>query len=352
MTQETQQRGIVAAPMQKLKDLITQSQATITAVAPKHLNAERLSRLVATACQRNPKLLECAPVTVVGAILTAAAAGLEVEDGTGRAYLVPFHNKQKNRTEAQLMVGYRGYVTLMHNAGGVKRVDSRVVHKKDVFAYELGTHPKITHKPSEEADPGPLTHVYMVVEFENGGIQIEVMNVHEVEKHRRRSRGADSGPWKTDYDEMARKTVVRKGWKMVPVSTEKLAAAAQIMELDAKASVGKAQDMGMVLDPSEKPTPEPIDTHAEKGDVPQQDTAAAARGRLQEQQPDPEPGPDPEPPPPAEPADMPGDGQDPLDEEPAAAAPPPPPPAQPAPKAPAAQPKKSPAAPTTKPKRF
>lgn len=307
--------------LEKMKDLVAKSTPTIKAVAASSVNPERLARIVIVACQRNPKLLECAPMTVIGGALTAAAGGLDLEDGTGRAYLVPFFNGKKQRSEAQLVIGYRGYVSLMHNTGLIKRVDARIVHKKDTFSYELGANPILKHVPTEEVDPGPLTHVYCVVEFLNGGVQFEVMNRHQVESHRKRSKQSDSGPWKTDFEEMARKTVIRKAWKTIPVASERSARVAAIIDADGRADAGKAQDLGMQVDENETPTP---DEQAPAAAQPSSGAAEAARAKLAGEQQDggivdaevvnEQPAPAEEP--------------DPLDEEPAA---PPPPPAKPAP---------------------
>ena len=321
MTTKAEPRGLVTAtPIEKLKDLITQSQKTINAVAPKHLNAERMARIVAVECQRNPALLECAPVTIVGAALQAAVLGFEIGDGTGRAYLVPLKNNQKGRMEANLWIGYPGYISLMWNTGLVSAVFGAVVHKKDRFHYEYGLNQDLKHTPSGEADPGPVTHAYFGVRFNSGGTQFVVMTIHELETARRRSRMGEAGAWKTDREAMYLKTAVRRGRKLIPASTEKAAAMLKGMDLDAMHDAGRPQDLGMLIDPDEKPTPvEPMETTAEQTQDTGPSAAQQAREKLAKKAPIDakvvEPGPDPEP------VDMPGDAQDPfdpLDEEPSA----------------------------------
>ncbi len=244
-----------AAQVAALKALVSKSQSTISAIAPKHLNAERLSRIALVEFQRNPTLTKCAPVTVIGGILQAAVLGLEISDGTGRAFLVPFFNSQKNRHEAQLIIGYPGYITLLWNTGLIASTFGAVVHAKDEFSYELGTDPKLRHIPSSAPDPGPVTHAYFGVRFVNGGSQFRVLTVHEIEARRRRSKQGDKGAWKSDYDEMALKTAVRAGRKLIPASTDKSVANQKAIDLDARASAGLAQDLGMVVDENERPTP-------------------------------------------------------------------------------------------------
>lgn len=322
----------VAVPgkIEAFKALVKASTQAIKDVAPQHLNPERLARIVMVEFQRNPALQECAPATILGGILQASALGLEVADGTQRAYLVPFFNGKKQRKEAQLLIGYRGKITLIHNTGLVKNLNAGVVRKKDTFTYELGSDAFVKHRLSEEADRGAVTHAYMVVEFINGGRQVCVITVHEVEAHRRRSKQADSGPWKNDYEAMCLKTVIHVGSKLIPASTDKAAAVHKAFGMDGRAEAGKAQDLGYLsgID-GETPTPEDaIETTAEASAGGVADAAEQARTNLNktsQSTPAPVEGAVVE----AEVEDHSGTAQDPLEDEPAA--PPPPPKAAPKP---------------------
>ena len=194
---------------------------------PKNLTADRLTRIVMTEFRKNPTLQQCTPASFMAAVLQAAQLGLEPGSALGQAYLVPF--KAKGKYECQLIVGYRGMISLSRRSGEILSINAYCVHAKDDFTYQLGLHPDIQHIPSSEADPGPVVFVYAVAQLRGGGVQFEVMSRAEIEAVRDQSQGWTSAvkykttglsPWTKHFDEMAKKTVVRKMFKYLPVSTE------------------------------------------------------------------------------------------------------------------------------------
>ncbi|HFU8911943.1 TPA: recombinase RecT, partial [Escherichia coli] len=95
------------------------------------------------------------------------------------------------------------------------------------FSYELGLDEKLVHRPGENED-APITHVYAVAKLKDGGVQFEVMTRKQVEKVRdthskaaknAASKGASS-IWDEHFEDMAKKTVIRKLFKYLPVSIE------------------------------------------------------------------------------------------------------------------------------------
>ena len=194
---------------------------------PKNLTADRLTRIVMTEFRKNPTLQQCSPASFMASVLQAAQLGLEPGSALGQAYLVPF--KAKGKYECQLIVGYRGMISLSRRSGEILSINAYCVHAKDDFTYQLGLHPDIQHIPSSEADPGPVVFVYAVAQLRGGGVQFEVMSRAEIEAVRDQSQGWNSAvkykttglsPWTKHFDEMAKKTVVRKMFKYLPVSTE------------------------------------------------------------------------------------------------------------------------------------
>lgn len=262
-----------------IRALLDKSKSQIEAALPRHMNANKMLRVAMTAVQKTPKLMECHPVTLIGAVIQCAQLGLEPNDGTGQAWLIPFRNNAKNRMEVQFIAGYRGLVRLVRNSGEIGRFEARVVYEKDHFEFEYGSHPRLIHKPYEQGDPGQPTHFYTVAEFKDSHVQIEVMTKNEVDKIRARSKSANNGPWVTDYVEMGKKTVVRRAVKMLPVSTEAQKAAT----LDERADIGLPQDLGTLVDPTETgtPTEEPAPTFQEPKRIGAESAAPAegAEGR-------------------------------------------------------------------------
>jgi recombination protein RecT len=133
--------------------LLESQKAQITMALPKHLTADRLCRVAVTEMSKNPKLFECAPTSVLAAIIMAAQLGLEL-GVDGQAYLVPY------KGVCQFIPGWKGYVDLISRAGRAS-VWTGAVRTGDWFEYQLGSSPKLEHKPGDD-DNGNFTHVYAV----------------------------------------------------------------------------------------------------------------------------------------------------------------------------------------------
>lgn len=203
-----------------IRDLLEKSKAQIAMALPKHCTPERMLRVTMTAVQRNPALLDCDPRSLIGCVVEASQLGLEPDGVLGHAYLVPFRNKKTGRTECQLIPGYKGLVELSRRSGQISTVYAKVVHAKDKYRIAYGLEPKLEHVPADTDDPGEVTAAYAVCRLRDGGVQYEWMWRREIEAIRKRSRAGTSGPWVTDYEEMCKKTVLRRLCKMLPVSVE------------------------------------------------------------------------------------------------------------------------------------
>lgn len=211
------------------KGLLERSWSRISAVAPKQMNKERMFQLALSAYNQTPGLAECSPASVLGCLMKCTALGMEPSavDGLGRAYILPFNNKKTGRKEATMILGYKGMIDLARRSGELRDISARVVHEGDDFSFEYGLNEDLRHIPSPAPLEGrPMTHVYMVAHFMDGGHYIDVMTKQEVDEVRKRSKSPNFGPWKTDYEAMAMKTVIRRAFKFLPVSVEASAGAA------------------------------------------------------------------------------------------------------------------------------
>lgn len=200
-------------------EFIEGMKGQIARALPKHLNADRLARIMLTEVRRTPLLARCTPDSFGGAIMTCAQLGLE-PGVTGEAYLLPFRNSRKNCYEVQLIVGYQGMAKLFWQSPLARSLDAQAVYAKDDFEYAYGLDPVLTHKPSLGEDRGPAVAYYAVARMSNGGSAFIVMSPGDIEKIRTRSQAKDDGPWKTDYDAMAKKTCLRQLFKLLPRSPE------------------------------------------------------------------------------------------------------------------------------------
>jgi recombination protein RecT len=210
-----------AAKQQTLKDLLQKAAPSLAAVAPKHLTADRLVKIALSATSRMPDLLACSPASILRSVMQGAEMGLEVGGLLGEAYLVPFKNKHTKTTEAICIPGYRGLIKLARNSGQLTSIEAHVVYEHDIFELEYGLSARLVHRPNLGAnDRGRVTCAYAIARFKDGGHQIEVMTIAELNAIKTRSQAADSGPWVTDEAEMQRKTVVRRLCKYLPLSPE------------------------------------------------------------------------------------------------------------------------------------
>lgn len=208
----------------------------ISRALPKHMTADRLARVAMTECRKTPKLLDCNPESLFGAVIQCAQLGLEPGGALGHAYLIPFGK------EVQFIVGYRGMIDLARRSGQIESLNAIPVYAGDTFECSLGLNPDIKHIPDwdnpEREDPNNLEFVYAVAKLKDGGAQFEVMSRKSIDAIRSRSNSPHKGPWKTDYTAMALKTVIRRLFKYLPVSIEMQKA----VNIDEQVDAGIATD--------------------------------------------------------------------------------------------------------------
>ena len=221
--------SVAQTQMNTIKDLIERSKNAIASRLPKHLTPDRIMKVALTAINKTPKLLECSRESLLMSIMQAAELGLEPGGALGEGYLVPYGN------QCQFIPGYRGLISLARRSGQIISIEAHVVNEKDEFDCGLGLDPFLKHTPAwEEEDPGKLRFVYAVAKLKDGGVQFEVMSRAQIEGIRAKSKAGRSGPWVDHFDEMARKTVVRRLFKYLPVSVE----LASALDLQASAEAG------------------------------------------------------------------------------------------------------------------
>ncbi|QCG95021.1 rect protein [Azospirillum sp. TSA2s] len=199
-------------PMVLVRRDLDRMGAEFAAALPQHIPLDRFKRVALTAINKNPDLLRAEPRSLMGAFVMAAQDGL-LPDGREGA-IVMYGN------QAQWMPMVYGIVKKMRNSGELASISAHAVYAKDRFKYVLGDEERIEHEPTMMEDRGPMVAVYATAKLKDGTIQREVMMRADVEKVRQASRAKNGGPWKDWYEEMARKTVVRRLSKYLPMSTE------------------------------------------------------------------------------------------------------------------------------------
>lgn len=197
--------------VQEVRHAIERMAPQFKAALPAHVSVEKFVRVTLTAVQTNPQLLNADRRTLFAAATKAAQMGL-LPDGREGA-IVTF------KDQAQWMPMTAGVMKLVRNSGEISTWSVQAVYENDNFEFALGDEEHITHKPAL-SNRGKLIAVYSIVTMKDGEKSREVMSVEDVDAIRKRSRSANAGPWVTDYSEMAKKTVVRRHSKRLPLSTD------------------------------------------------------------------------------------------------------------------------------------
>lgn len=222
-------------PLATIGQVLKTYQPSFQKLLPSHLTAERMFRVAMACIRQTPKLQECTPHSLVSSLMVASELGLEPGSARGLLYLVPFRNGKKGGImEATPIVGYRGLIQLARNSGDLIYAEAHAVREKDKFDLVYGLAPKLEHRPAM-ADPGKTIATYSVATLNGGEKLVDMMLFAEIEKVRAMSRGKDMDPWVEHWDEMAKKTVVRRLMKYLPLSSERLQRA---MELDGETVEG------------------------------------------------------------------------------------------------------------------
>jgi recombination protein RecT len=194
-----------------------------------------MARVALTAYNSNSKLKECEPMSILAAVLISSQLGLEINTPLGQAYIIPYGK------QAQFQIGYKGLLDLAYRSGEYQVIYAMEVYENDEFDYEYGLDPFIKHKPHRQPKGEPI-YYYAVYRTKNGGSNFRVWSREKVQDHAKKySQAVKKGwtsPWKTDFDSMAKKTVLKDLMKYAPMSIE----LAQQISNDSMVGTGIAPD--------------------------------------------------------------------------------------------------------------
>lgn len=272
-------KEVITGAAEKPKDfpaMLTAWLPEIRRALPKHLNADRMSRIALTAFRRTPKLAECDPRSVFAAVIQASQLGLE-PDTLGRSYLIPYNNRKKTANgwkttvECQFVPGWKGLVDLM-NRSGQGSVWTGAVFDGDAFEYQLGDSPFVRHKPAGDESVDRLNHVYAVGRAKGAEWPvIEVWPIAKVKRHRDRYNKVGDRHYSFDNFEMyARKVVLLQVLKYMPCSPELATAIA----MNDAAEIGSQKiDLKDAIEGTWEPAPEEFEQSQ------QEEVASAAKGK-------------------------------------------------------------------------
>ena len=194
-------------------DVIQAGAKQFATALPKHINSDRFVRIAITTIRQNPKLAQCNQESLLGALMVSAQLGLE-PGVLGQCYLIPYGR------ECQFQIGYKGMIELLRRSGQLKDIYAYSVYENDEFEMTYGLNRDLKHKPNLQ-DRGSFIGCYCVAVLKDDARAFEYMTKEEIEAHGKKfSKTYGNGPWKTDIEAMAHKTVVKKMLKWLPVSVE------------------------------------------------------------------------------------------------------------------------------------
>lgn len=246
------------ALVKQTRDLLFARRAEFAEALAGRVDPEVFLRVAHQAITRNPALLQGTKESLLMALSEAASLGLLPTGVMGEAYLIPRRNKKTGKVEVQFQPGYRGLVTLCRRSGGVKNIIPGTIYEGDTYAIEMGTDRRLHHIPTlDPAQRGAPIIYYAIARMPDGSTEFWYKTRAAVEQIRARSTSADDGPWKTDYEPMAWKTVIREFVKYLPMSSHEVAAAleADNREYDARPDNRAVDALNRALDDTDDRPP-------------------------------------------------------------------------------------------------
>lgn len=203
------------SPQKGMQQMLKAMETEIAKALPSMVSSERFQRVALTAFSSNPKLQQCDPKSFLAAMMQSAQLGLEPNTPIQQAYLIPYGN------QVQFQVGYKGLLELAQRSGKIKTIYAHEVRENDEFEMDYGLNQELKHKPLLKGDRGTVIGYYAVYHTVDGGYSFVFMTKDEVLQFAQaKSKTFRNGPWQTDFDAMAKKTVIKQLLKYAPISIE------------------------------------------------------------------------------------------------------------------------------------
>lgn len=248
------------SPTQALAHYLKQKREVLAEWCKGAVDPRSLERFALSEFQKTPKLQLCTPRSVYLALVACAQVGLEPGGVMQHCFIIPYKNKQPDKSyamEAQFQLGYRGCFELANRSPLLARVGANLVYDAEVDALDidLGSNAHVVHRPALR-DRGEIAGAYAYAKFSNGEFDVEWCGMDDLEKIRK--AGAEGPAWRTWFDQMYRKAPVKRLAKRLPLSSE----SARAFRLDSAAEAGDREayfetleDSGVVLEPDDSNAP-------------------------------------------------------------------------------------------------
>lgn len=164
----------------------------------------------------NPQLRKAEPMSIIGAAMVAATMQLQVIPTLGQCYIIPYGSK------AQFQVGYLGLLQLCQRSGQFKKILAAPVHEGEYISGDEFDEDYMFDKKQRKSDK--IVGYMAKFELLNGFTKVAYWDVDRVKAHATKFsqayRSGYTSPWKSDFDAMAQKTVLKSILKYAPKSIE------------------------------------------------------------------------------------------------------------------------------------
>lgn len=164
----------------------------------------------------NPQLRKAEPMSIIGAAMVAATMQLQVIPTLGQCYIIPYGSK------AQFQVGYLGLLQLCQRSGQFKKILAAPVHEGEYISGDEFDEDYVFDKNQRKSDK--IVGYMAKFELLNGFTKVAYWDVERVKAHATKFsqayRSGYTSPWKSDFDAMAQKTVLKSILKYAPKSIE------------------------------------------------------------------------------------------------------------------------------------
>ncbi len=210
--------------MKALAKMIDTTEERFKEVAPVSINFESEKGFAIQHLMNNSYLMSVAEgnhASLLQAISNVAFIGLSLNPAEKQAYLIPRTVKIDNKFVSKIFLepSYMGLCKLATDSGSIEWVQANCVRENDTFQ-DNGPGERPTHMYNAFSKArGEFVGVYCVAKTHTGDFLTTVMDCDDVYSIRERSEAwkkGKFGPWATDFNEQAKKTVVRRGFKMWP----------------------------------------------------------------------------------------------------------------------------------------
>lgn len=233
-------------------EMLTDKLDIVEQALPSDFNKTRFVQNAIAVLNDNQALQKCNRGNLVAGLLKGAYLGLDFANK--ECYLIPYGNA------ANFQTSYRGEIkfTKRYSIRPIMDIYAKIIREGDAFEEKIiDGHPSINFTPLPLND-GKIMGVFAVCLFKDGGLQYEVMSTNDVNNVRSNySKASNSKAWKDSWDEMAKKTVLRRLCKHIECDFE---------SVEARQAWDEAEDSNIV---SQKKSDEIIDVFAKKEETPE-----------------------------------------------------------------------------------